>query len=46
MMSNQKAAFVHIKVPCDDGGGYVAEGDVLFPLSWNTEEKRKAAALK
>lgn len=31
---------------CNGDGKYVRGGDILFPPSWDTEEKRKAAVLK
>lgn len=38
--------FAHIAVQCDDSGKYVSGGDIIFPLSWDTEEKRNSAVLK
>ena len=35
--------FTHIRVQCDGDGKYVKGGNILFPPSWDTEEKRKAA---
>lgn len=31
---------------CDDSGKYVSGGDIIFPLSWDTEEKRNSVVLK
>ena len=38
--------FAHIRVQCDGDGKYVKGGNILFPPSWDTEEKRKAVILK
>lgn len=36
----------HIKVQCDKNGLFVPGGDIIFPASWDTEEKRERAILK
>lgn len=38
--------FLHIKVQCNDKGIYVPGGEIIFPKSWDTEEKRQRAILK
>lgn len=38
--------FAHIRVQCDDNGKYVKGGDIIFPPSWDTAEKREEAVLK
>lgn len=38
--------FAHIAVQCDDSGKYVSGGDIIFPLSWDTEEKKNSAVLR
>ena len=43
MTSNYLA---HIKVQCDTTGAYIPNGDIIFPTSWDTEEKREKAILK
>lgn len=35
----------HIKVQCDGNGEYIKGGDIIFPPSWDTEEKKKDAVL-
>ena len=40
------AYLTRIKVQCDDEGRYVEGGDIIFPLSFDTEEKKKGAVLK
>ena len=36
----------HIKVQCNDKGQYVPNGDIIFPPSWDTEEKQEKVILK
>lgn len=36
----------HIKVQCDEIGNYVPNGDIIFPPSWDTDDKRDNAILK
>lgn len=36
----------HIKVQCDGEGKYIPNGDVIFPTSWDSEEKQERAILK
>lgn len=36
----------HIKVQCDDKGMFVPNGDIIFPISWDTPEKRQIAVLE
>ena len=36
----------HIRVQCDEKWEYVPNGDIIFPPSWDTEEKRGGAVLK
>lgn len=43
MTSNYLA---HIKVQCDDSGIYIPNGDIIFPPSWDSEEKQERAVLK
>lgn len=38
--------FAHINVQCDNKGIYVPGGDIIFPKSWDTEEKKDSAVLK
>lgn len=38
--------FAHIRVQCDDNGKYVRGGDMIFPPSWDTAEKREDVVLK
>lgn len=35
----------HISVECDEKGKYIPDGDILFPIGWDTE-KREDAILK
>lgn len=43
MTSNYLA---HIKVQCDSSCRYIPNGDIIFPTSWDTDEKRDKAVLK
>ena len=36
----------HIKVQCDGEGKYIPNGDIIFPISWDSEEKQERAILK
>lgn len=36
----------HIKIQCNEKGEYIENGDIIFPPSWDTEEKRENAKLK
>lgn len=36
----------HIRVQCNEKWEYVPNGDIIFPPSWDTEEKREGAMLK
>ncbi len=36
----------HIKVQCDKNGEYIPNGNIIFPPSWDTEEKKERAILK
>ena len=36
----------HIKVQCDTHCAYITGGDIVFPPSWDTEEKQERAILK
>lgn len=36
----------HIKIQCDEHCVYVDGGDIIFPPSWDTEEKRNRVMLK
>lgn len=38
--------FAHIRVQCNEKCEYVQNGDIIFPPSWDTEEKRNDAVLK
>ena len=38
--------WAHIKVQCNDDWNYEQNGDIIFPPSWDTEEKREGAVLK
>ena len=38
--------FAHIKAQCDTTGAYIPNGDIIFPTSWDTDEKREKAMLK
>lgn len=38
--------YEHIKVQCNINGMYVPGGDIIFPTSWDTEEKKEKAILK
>lgn len=38
--------FAHIKVQCDKNGLYIPGGDVIWPPSWDTDEKREKVILK
>lgn len=38
--------FAHINVQCDGAGHYVPGGDIIFPPSWDTEEKQERVLLK
>lgn len=38
--------FAHIQVQCDNSGMYVPDGSIIFPPSWDTEEKKERAVLK
>ena len=31
----------HIKVQCDENGQFVPDGDIIFPLGWDEEKKKK-----
>lgn len=43
MTSNYLA---HIKTQCDTTGAYIPNGDIIFPASWDTDEKKENAMLK
>lgn len=43
MTSNYMA---HIRVECDKNGLYVPNGDIIFPTSWDTAEKKGRVLLK
>lgn len=32
----------HIRVQCDETGSYRLNGDIIFPVNWDTERKEKA----
>lgn len=36
----------HVRVQCNDIGEYVNGGNILFPPSWDTEDKKERAVLK
>lgn len=36
----------HIKIQCNEHCAYVHGGDIIFPPSWDTEEKKERAILK
>lgn len=36
----------HIRVQCDEHFACVKDGDIIFPPSWDTKEKREKALLK
>ena len=36
----------HIKVQCDEKGMYVPGGDIIYPPSWDTKEKKEKILLK
>lgn len=36
----------HIRVQCDSKGLYIPGGDIIFPPSWDTEEKQERAILR
>lgn len=36
----------HIFVECDASGNYVKNGEILFPVNWDTEEKQQRILLK
>lgn len=36
----------HIRVQCEDKGQYAPYGDIIFPPSWDTDEKKESAVLK
>lgn len=38
--------YAHIKVQCNDRGIYVPNGNIIFPPSWDTEEKKDAVVSK
>ena len=38
--------YEHIRVECDSNGYYVPSGNIIFPPSWDTEERRERAVLK
>lgn len=38
--------FAHIKVQCDENGLFVPGGEILFPTSWDTDEKKERVILK
>ena len=38
--------FAHIRVQCNEKCEYVQNGDIIFPPSWDTEEKRNDAVLR
>lgn len=38
--------YSHIRVQCDEKGQYVPCGDIIFPPSWDTEDKKERAVLK
>lgn len=44
IMTNNYLA--HIKIQCDTTGAYIPDGDIIFPTSWDTDEKRENAMLK
>ena len=38
--------WAHIRVQCDENLEYVSDGMIIFPPSWDTEEKQESAVLK
>ena len=38
--------WAHIRVQCDEKLAYVPDGRIIFPPSWDTEEKQEGAVLK
>lgn len=38
--------YSYIKVECDEDFKYVPDGNIIFPPSWDTEEKRNRVILK
>ena len=38
--------YEHIRVECDSNGYYIPGGNIIFPPSWDTEERREHAVLK
>lgn len=38
--------FAHIKVQCDSAGAYIPNGNIIFPIGWDTDEKIEQAMLK
>lgn len=38
--------YEHIRVECDKNGKYIMCGDIIFPPSWDTIEKKNRAVLK
>lgn len=38
--------WAHIRVQCNEDWEYEPNGDIIFPPSWDTEEKRSDALLK
>lgn len=38
--------FSVVKVQCDDKGGYLPGGEIIFPFNWDTEEKRQRILYK
>lgn len=38
--------FEHLKVECDESGMFVPLGDIIFPLSWDTKEKKESILTK
>ena len=38
--------WAHIRVQCDENMKFVPDGRIIFPPSWDTEEKQEGAVLK
>lgn len=38
--------YSHVQVECDEDFKYVSGGNIIFPPSWDTEEKRNRVILK
>ena len=38
--------FAYIKVQCDLTGVYIPNGSIIFPISWDTDEKKERVMLK